>query len=117
MGQAYRQPGYWTQGWQDWNTAVNPQGHESCLLVAAGVQFLRVAKLPRLIRDDGMCSRGLFIFLCHARGLSVELDSSLGKLAVVQSPCRATAFSLTMLGSRDFGFAIYENQKSSFCIQ
>ena len=70
---------------------MNPQGHESCLLVAAGVQFLRVAKLPRLIRDDGMCSRGLFIFLCHARGLSFELDSSLGKLTVVQSPCRAVA--------------------------
>merc|ERR1711934_1299670 len=46
----------------EFNTAVNPQGRESCLLVAAGVQFLRVAKLPRLIRDDGMCSRGLVIF-------------------------------------------------------
>merc|ERR1711934_883787 len=70
--QAYRQPGYWTQGWQDWNAAVNPQGHESCLLVAAGVQFLRVAKLPRLIRDDGMCSRGLFFFVpCERAELRV----------------------------------------------
>jgi len=41
-------------------------------------------------RDDGMCAVGeaSLDFLCHARGLSVQLDSSLGRLEAGELPCR-----------------------------
>merc|ERR1712078_747851 len=63
-------------GAQDWSSCDPAGGHE--LLARPSWRF--ETSCPERT-DDGMCAIGVSLFLCHVRGLSHQLDSSLGKLA------------------------------------
>jgi len=66
--------------------SVGAQAWNSCEPV---YRFCGLESCPER-RDDGMCAVGeaSLDFLCHARGLSVQLDSSLGRLEAGELPCR-----------------------------
>jgi len=67
--------------------SVGAQAWNSCEPV---YRFCGLDSCPESM-DDGICAvwGACLDFLCHARGLSVQLDSSLGRLAAGELPCRS----------------------------
>jgi len=76
-------------GAQDWKRAANePEGTKAAL--SANAELSGLESCPNR-RGDGMSFLGTILFgyfLCHARGLSVQLDSSLGILVAGQFHAR-----------------------------